>query len=180
MDTYIKVLSSAEEIGEAPEWVKVLPLGHVSSEKGNFVVDSESFLLIKENMRSRNIDVVIDYEHQTLANIQAPASGWIKELSLKADGIYAKVEWTERAKAYLLNREYRYLSPVVTVRKQDGKVTRLHSAALTNAPAINSMTPIINSNKPREENELDQFMEYILKMLNLSQNDLEKYGYREG
>ncbi len=57
----------------------------------------------------------------------------------------AKVEWTDRAAEYLKNREYRYLSPVITVRKSDGKATGLHSLALTNTPAIDHMDPIVNS-----------------------------------
>ena len=156
----------------------MLPLGLVSSEKGDFIVDTESFHLIKEHMEHKNTDVVIDYEHQTLAGTQAPASGWISGIALKSDGIYAQVDWTERAKAYLLNREYRYLSPVVSVRKEDRKVTRLHSVALTNAPAINGMAPIVNSDKPVEAGEDDPVMEYILEMLNLTRDDLEKCGRR--
>ena len=64
MDTYIKILSSGAEIGNAPGYIRVLPLGLVSSEKGDFIVDTESFHLIKEHMEHKNTDVVIDYEHQ--------------------------------------------------------------------------------------------------------------------
>jgi len=49
---------------------------------------------------------------------------------------------------YLKNREYKYLSPVVLVRKKDHKALQLHSVALTNPPAINGMVPIVNSKKP--------------------------------
>lgn len=179
METYIQVLSSTSEIREAPEYVKVLPYGYVSSEKGDFIVDADSFRLMKEHMEHRNIDVVIDYEHQTLNDVQAPAGGWIKGLFLKPDGVYAKVEWTERARRYLINREYRYLSPVVLVRKEDKKAAQLHSVALTNTPAINSMTPIVNSirlseNKP----DMDTMQKHILRMLNLSEDDFRHYGYR--
>ena len=59
--------------------------------------------------------------------------------------IKARVEWTIPAKQYLENKEYRYLSPVITVRKSDNKATGLHSLALTNTPAIAGMTPIVNS-----------------------------------
>lgn len=177
MEPYIKVLSSTSEIWEAPECIKVLPCGYVSSEKGDFIVDADSFRLMKEHMKHRNIDIVIDYEHQTLNDVQAPAGGWIKELVLKSDGVYAKVEWTERARQYLLNREYRYLSPVVLVRKRDRKAAQLHSAALTNTPAINGMTPIVNSIVLAEDKpELDKMQAHILRMLNLTEDDFRKYG----
>ncbi len=62
-------------------------------------------------------------------------------------GLYAEVEWTESARAKLAAREYRYLSPVVIVRKRDRRVVALHSAALTNKPAIVGMKPIVNSER---------------------------------
>lgn len=176
MSEYIQVLSSSDNLNEVPDWIKILPLGNVSSEKGNFLVDRESYNMIHSYMLKRKIDIVIDYEHQTLTNGQAPAGGWIKELALKADGIYAKVEWTEKAKSYLRNKEYRYLSPVIMVRKSDNRVTELHSVALTNCPAINGMTPIVNSLKGINENQLDKTLQHILKMTNISYEDFIKYG----
>lgn len=135
------------EVNGAPEKVKLLPIGHVRSQKGDFDVDEESFRLMKEKFLERGNDIVIDYEHQTLKDVQAPAGGWIKDLSIEDGAIVAKVEWTPQGKKYLENKEYRYLSPVVLVRKADGKAIVLHSAALTNTPAIDGMFPIINSIK---------------------------------
>ncbi|PYG86729.1 phage I-like protein [Ruminiclostridium sufflavum DSM 19573] len=135
------------ELKGAPEKVKLLPIGHVKSQKGDFDVDEESFRLMKEKFQERGLDIVIDYEHQTLKDVQAPAGGWIKDLSIEDGAIVAKVEWTQQGKKYLENKEYRYLSPVVLVRKSDGKAIVLHSAALTNTPAIDGMFPIINAIK---------------------------------
>lgn len=125
--------------------IKILPRGHVVSQKGEFDVDEESYKLMVNHFKNRGLDLVIDYEHQTLKDVEAPAGGWIKELKLKEDGIYAVVEWTKKASEYLANKEYRYLSPVVYVRKDDKKAVLLHSVALTNTPAIDGMKPIINS-----------------------------------
>lgn len=182
MEHYEMILSNSFLIGGVPEYIRVLPCGNISSEKGDFVVDAESFKLIKEHMQHRNIDIVIDYEHQTLQNVQAPAGGWIKELVLKNDGIYAKVEWTERAKSYLKGREYRYLSPVVMVRRQDKRAIQLHSAALTNTPAINGMVPIVNSVKPALEPDikLDATQKEICRMMNISEADFIAYSMRRG
>lgn len=180
MNHYEMTLSNSFLIGGVPEYIRVLPRGNIPSEKGNFVVDAESFRLIKEHMQHRNIDIVIDYEHQTLKDVQAPASGWIKELILKNDGIYAKVEWTERAKSYLKNKEYRYLSPVVMVRPRDKKAAQLHSVALTNTPAINGMIPIVNSVKPtlKPGTRLDATQKEICRMLNISEADFMAYSTR--
>ncbi len=128
-----------------PNEIKILPVGMVKSQKGNFYVDKESYSLMKEDMENHGVDIVIDYEHQTLKDCQAPAGGWIKKLEYTPDAIVAKVEWTPRAKQYLSDKEYRYLSPVVLTRREDKKAVKLHSLALTNTPAIDSMFPIINS-----------------------------------
>ncbi|MFW5435217.1 phage protease [Paenibacillus apiarius] len=136
---------TASEVQGVPTVIKLLPMGLVKSQKGNFIVDEESFQAIKETFQRRALDIVIDYEHQTLEDVQAPAGGWIKELSLQDDAIVGKVEWTPKAEEYLKNKEYRYLSPVVLVRKSDQKAVVLHSVALTNTPAIDGMYPIINS-----------------------------------
>lgn len=127
-----------------PNEIKILPVGTVKSQKGNFYVDRESYSLMKEDMESHGVDIVIDYEHQTLKDCQAPAGGWVKKLEYTPDAIVAKVEWTPRARQYLIDREYRYLSPVVLTRREDRKAVRLHSIALTNTPAIDDMFPIIN------------------------------------
>ncbi len=139
------IVLSNEKLEDCPDEVKILPVGKVNSEKGDFVVDLESYKLMKAEMQRRGIDIVIDYEHQTLNGVQAPAGGWVKELEYTPEAIVAKVEWTEKAKEYLKNKEYRYLSPVVLTRKKDGKAIVLHSLALTNTPAINGMFAIVNS-----------------------------------
>lgn len=137
--------------------VRLLPLGLIHSTKGNFLVDDESFRSIRCKFTDRQLQIPIDYEHQTLKDMQAPAAGWIKDIVLKSDGIYGAVDWTERAAEYLKNREYKYISPVVTLRSADKKAVGLHSAALTNTPAIDAMTPIACSDKPSgDEGGADQ------------------------
>jgi len=131
-----------------PKQIKLLPLGLVKSQKGDFLVDDESYSSIHKRFKERQLDIPVDYEHQTLHDVQAPAAGWIKEILLKSDGIYANVEWTPKAEEYLKNKEYRYLSPVVNVRTRDRKALFLHSAALTNTPAIDGMAAVVNADKP--------------------------------
>lgn len=148
----IMVLTSGD-LGECPDKIKILPVGRINSEKGDFVVDEESYNAMKTEMQRRGIDIVIDYEHQTLQDVQAPASGWVKELIYTPEAIIAKVEWTQKAQEYLKNKEYRYLSPVVLTRKEDNKAVTLHSLALTNTPAINGMFAIVNSANIETEND---------------------------
>lgn len=155
------------DVSSIPSKIKILPYGNVESRKGPFKVDKESYNLIEQYFKERKLDIVIDYEHQTLEGVQAPAAGWIKGLSFKPeDGIYAKVEWTDKAKEYLKNKEYRYLSPVILKRKEDGRAVQLHSVGLTNTPAIDGMEAIVNKLNEYEINggkemELKQIAEAL-------------------
>lgn len=145
MEKQIMYALEGLNVSEAPDEIKILPLGTIHSQKGDFVVDDESFDLINRHFENRGLDLVIDYEHQTLKDVQAPAGGWIKKLVKTKDAIAAQVEWTAKAKQYLENKEYKYLSPVVICRKSDGKAVALHSVALTNTPAIDGMFALVNS-----------------------------------
>lgn len=165
-----------------PEEIKILPLGHVHSQKGDFEVDDESVKLIQEQFKSRKLDLVIDYEHQTLKDVQAPAGGWIEDIYKGEDAVVAKVKWTDKAKEYLKNREYRYLSPVVIVRKKDRKAAAIHSVALTNTPAIDGMFALVNSidisNLEEKEEDTQMDLKKLAALLGLpetaTEEDVEK------
>lgn len=129
--------------------ILLVPDGEVESVNGNFMVDSESFNLTAKEFDTHGTDLPIDYEHQTLGKQwsspsgKAPAAGWIRALRYEPGrGIVGQVAWTEEAKAEIRAGKYRYLSPVVIVRKSDGKMVALHSAALTNKPAILDMEKV--------------------------------------
>lgn len=161
------------ELTGAPETITVLPLGHVVSSKGEFDVDEGSFRAMKAQIAQRGVDLVVDYEHQTLKGVEAPAAGWVKELKLEGGSIVAVVEWTPRGAEYLKNKEYRYLSPVVNVRKADNKAMGLHSLALTNTPAIEGMTPIVNSEYFEGGNK-DMDMKKLAGLLGLGEEATEE------
>lgn len=162
------------ELAGAPETISVLPLGHVVSSKGEFDVDEESFHAMKAQIAQRGVDLVVDYEHQTLKGVEAPAAGWVKELKLEGGFIKAVVEWTGRGAEYLKNKEYRYLSPVVNVRKSDNKAMGLHSLALTNTPAIENMTAIVNSDNFKGGNTNMEIIKKLAELLGLGEDVTEE------
>lgn len=53
-----------------PEEIKILPLGMVHNMHQDFLVDEESCRAIINQFKGRQLDLVIDYEHQTLKDIQ--------------------------------------------------------------------------------------------------------------
>lgn len=175
MNDFLTLKGGEVDVGGAPEVISVLPFGHVVSQKGEFDVDEESLAAMKEQIAQRGVDLVVDYEHQTLTGNRAPAAGWVKELFTDDGQIKARVEWTLPAKQYLENKEYRYLSPVITVRKSDNKAMGLHSLALTNTPAIAGMTPIVNSSTFQGgETNMNEFIKKLAAALGLGEDANEE------
>lgn len=165
--------------GTIPNEIQLLPFGQVKTEKGTLLADQMAIKEIIKVFNTRVNDLVIDYEHQTLTGEEAPAAGWIKELIDKGqDGLWAKVEWTPRGEEYIKNKEYRYLSPVVMIRKSDGRAIRLHSAALTNTPAIDGMNPIANSigafAPESEESVIMDLLKKLAALLGLAETATEE------
>ena len=150
--------------GTAPEWMLLYPAGwnEVVGEE-SFLVDREAYDLVAGYLSRRGNDVVIDYEHATLTDGVAPAAGWIKTLRWDAGkGIMARVDWTQKAAAYIAAKEYRYFSPVSIVRKSDHRLIAIHSVAMTNAPRTNNLTPILaklgaDTLNPTKEESMDWF-----------------------
>ena len=144
-------------------WCQLLPAGHFSAVDGRpfDVVGNRWFIdqAIAERLisavRSTINDLVIDYEHQTLNaddNGQpAPAAGWFKEIEwrdgvaaedashVEGAGLWIKPNWTQRAREFIDNGEYRYLSAVFPYDKTTGEPLALHSAALVNRPGIDGL-----------------------------------------
>jgi len=129
-----------------PDWIKVIPLGEILAADGRRWQNADPAAVVDAS--ATNIDLVIDYEHQTdyaAKNGQpAPAAGWIKKIEARADGVWGQVEWTERAKSHLLAKEYRYFSPTF-LHDKAGNVLRIIRAALTNHPAIEDLPALANA-----------------------------------
>jgi len=152
--------SAALEGGDMPDRVLLAPWGPVESTSGSFVVDEESGRLVAESFTEHGTDLPIDYEHQTLGGVysspdgRAPAAGWVKGVEAEPGvGILARIEWTDPGRELVSSKQYRYLSPVAMIRKSDRKLVGIHSAALTNKPAIVGMKPIVNREQAPESGE---------------------------
>jgi phage I-like protein len=130
--------------GKAPEWIKLLPLGEVKLTDGRppFEVTAGDLEKIVADFQGRGLDMVMDYEHQSLSGGPAPAAAWIKELQARDDGLYARVDWTPQAQEYLANQEYRYFSPVLMMDENGHPQQMLH-LGLTNVPAIAALPPLV-------------------------------------
>ena len=133
----------------APATLEGLSLSHWRLDAG------DAAALVAE-WRSRATPLVVDYEHQTQLAAHngqpAPAAGWLTSLRWEdGRGLFASVDWTDRARAHIRAGEYRYISPVFCFDPQSGAVLRLVCAALTNHPALDGMAAARATLSPREE-----------------------------
>jgi phage I-like protein len=154
------------EVSTIPDWILVLPMGTVELVDGRdpFVVDDKAITALVAGFQKRGVDLVIDYEHQTLQGDRAPAAGWIKFLEKRQDGLWAKVEWTAQAQEYLRLKEYRYLSPVLRLNPETRQPTALLHVALTNVPAIQGLPPLVAkqiSNQTESASGSGTLQEYV-------------------
>ncbi len=168
------VLAMSTDGAKVPEVVQLLPFGEHKTDKGMVVLDKAGADMVMEFYKANHkTEPVIDYEHQTLDGVIAPAAGWITALENRgADGIWGRVSWNKRAADMLGNREYRYLSPVFLRDKKNRVVKFLH-AALTNTPALDGMEPVVakqdvNGAAAANQKEDTIKMENILKALGLA------------
>ena len=127
---------------------------------GTFSIDAADIEKMKLNFDKRSLDIVIDYEHQTLSGEIAPAAGWIKELFIKDSALYGRVSWTAKAKEFIKNGEYKYLSPVYGFMGVDEKTgawqgCTLHSAALTNKPFLDELGEVRANKNFTKETSMD-------------------------
>lgn len=135
--------------------VQLLPAGPFRAQDGRpeqlpaWRIDAAIAQRLMRRVASRQNPIPIDYEHQTLyaeRNGQpAPAAGWFRTLEWReGQGLFAVgVAWTEQAKRFIKNGEYRYISPVFRSDPRSGAVVDLLNAALTNTPAIDGMEAVM-------------------------------------
>ncbi|PIQ96068.1 MAG: hypothetical protein COV67_11565 [Nitrospinae bacterium CG11_big_fil_rev_8_21_14_0_20_56_8] len=178
------ILAQGELDRAAPAEIQIAKLGEFKDGAGKpFCITPEQVEEMIDRFSRRANDLVIDYHHQTLdGKAMAIAAGWIKQLIDKGEeGLWTVVEWTDRAAEYIRNREYRYLSPVFLSRKAEGETGlpgELHSAALTNDPAIDGMVPLVNqgevfNDNPTKEIDMKEFLKKLSARLGLKEDASE-------
>lgn len=168
--------------GETTGRIQLFPLGTFVARDGRPAtikgVTATSWRLTTEDAQAlvrrwgqQKTRVVVDYEHQTHyseANGQpAPAAGWIDGLELTPTGVFAHVEWTDRARAAIRAKEYQYISPVFSYDKATGAVLALVSVALTNHPALDGMQPAQAKTDLGGHPNMDKILAMLRKLLGL-------------
>lgn len=138
--------------------------------------------------------VLVDYDHfSDDSDHSTEAAGWIVGIQNRADGVYAKIRWTDNGEAAVRGGRFRFLSPVFLPRHCDAiansadriRPMEVDRAALTNDPNMRTIRPISNragldpetepadpgeqtpGNTGREESEMD-YKAQLLALLGLA------------
>lgn len=130
--------------GNAPDWIQVFPSGTFSGRDGRGpYVCNPAAVVARTREHNGSVDIPVDYDHQlehaTQNGQPAIAAGWITELEARADGVWGRVKWTDKGKAHVAAREYRYVSPVYYYQQDTGDIQTIESVALTNVPNLTGL-----------------------------------------
>lgn len=152
----IPFLNRAGEFDSA-EWFQLVPKGSfpiTRKEKDGVVrtylqvVDDRSVALIVESFRNRlaenpSFKVLVDFEHFSHdPGKSSEAATWITAMEARADGVWARGEWSDAGTAAIKNRRYRFLSPVwfphqtERITAESFRPTAVNDAGLTNKPNL--------------------------------------------
>lgn len=189
-DLSFQNIKLAEKDGKVTSEIQLFKYGnfvHWSGEEFGMDVDiakamKDNFDRMKAESKDPEHIVPIDYNHGSLSYgvDEAIAGGWITELSVKEDGLYATVQWTTRAADLIKNEEYRFISPEFAVDVTDefgdsieGPV--LYAAALTNRPFLKGMEPVsLSIGKVKHKHGGKVMKEKLIKVFALAEDADEK------
>lgn len=140
--------------GDAPDWVHLFPLGAMDGRDGRKFTLNDPQSLVATFLKN-GVDLPIDYEHQSdkPSSGPVPAAGWIKELQVRQDGLWGRVEWTATASEMICKKEYRYISPSF-LHLTSGEVVRVKGAGLVHKPNLH-LTALASEETDMTDNPQD-------------------------
>lgn len=130
----------------APEWIHILPAGEMTTTDGRgpyTITNAEA--VIEASLQEAGGKIVVDENHSTdiagKAGNPAPAAGWIAEMQSRADGVWAKVDWTKSGRKLVEGQSYRSISPVI-IHNAANAIKRILRVSLTNKPNLRGMVAL--------------------------------------
>lgn len=162
--TFQPLNASAE--GAIPTRIEILKAGSwpASSVKGPIVITTDDLMEMKANFDAgigmaggAGFGLPIDFMH----NEWDKAGGWIKELEIEGQTLFAIVEWSKAGEDSVKNKEFKCISPSfypaclgMWSDPEDADITArnvLVGAGLTNIPFFKDLKPIMASRENDSE-----------------------------
>lgn len=150
-DGLVLELPSSQD-GAIPTELCLIAAGVNRSVKGDYVLDEEAVKSVMARAADYGNDYCLDYGHAMLDDkpvdpALAGRAAAFYRLQVIDGALWTKgLRWTEEAKSFLRDKQYRFLSPAF--RHKKGRVLEYVNAALTNIPATKHQPPIVQSLAP--------------------------------
>jgi hypothetical protein len=154
--TGITMEVGAMAAGQAPpQWIHIFPLGEWTWGQGQdrWVITAATCQDFVANFRANVLGraIPLDCDHQV-----GQAPGWLADMEARADGLWARVEWTSLGAELLADRRYRYVSPewywkYKSPTSQADYANVLSALALTNKPKFSQLPAIAQEGIPMPE-----------------------------
>ena len=142
-------------------WMHVCPLGEFPwrryDDDGNLVeeiiqvIDNVACVAMAASYPLSVQDSMIDWEHKSMGNTDdTDAAGWGKEAQVREDGLWVRVEWSDKGQEAVTGKRYKFNSPVFAregmqvIQGNRQRPTKLGRIALTNNPNLSGQTPLTN------------------------------------
>lgn len=132
-----------------PDWVHLLPAARpgekvaTADQRGPYVMGNAAEIIAASFASSDALEV--DVNHATY--IAAPqggrsdAVGWVKEMQVREDGIWGRVEWNAEGARLVGERAYRKISPVI-IHDPKKTILRIANVSLVNRPNLRGLTAL--------------------------------------
>jgi hypothetical protein len=174
------VMSFSDDSKNVPSRIKIIPAGTFNTPKyGELEISVEQLQQMKDNFEksvragSAQTGIPIDIEHGETSHRDA-AAGWMKQLSVFDDGLYADVEWTALGKDLLEKGIYKFFSPEFVFEYLSNEQSEYYANVLTGGGIVNkplfdhSLPPIMASEDGSGENLTKKIQPHMLFISNQS------------
>lgn len=150
---------------KAPEWMHLLPMG-LALEDGFAQINTNDGRVFRappmeQLAASFTRRLPIDIGHATHESplfggspMDKAAVGWIDRFEARDDGLWGHVDWNPDGRELVESRKFIRQSPTLEL-DDDGTITGLVSAALTNTPALTLVE--LAEKQPPQEPDMDKY-----------------------
>lgn len=147
--------------------------------RDEILFDAEAAESCMRVYRARGIDLMADYEHQSLTRppVKAPASAkrWVPEIR-NGELWASSIQWTDAARQHIEAGEYRYWSIACRVDPKTNRCVQVINFALTNTPAADGIAALVAASLELEHTTEGYPMKTVLVALGLSAEAEESAG----
>lgn len=171
-------------------WYHIVPMGEFKVRRPDGavilqVIDDRAIAAMVERFQGEAMKLLVDYDHFSYdEGHKSEAAGWIVEVEARTDGLWARIEWTDAGQPAIVNKRYRFVSPVwlpsecEKIADNQLRPMRLDSVGLTNQPNMKGMQPLSNrggeDKMQNSHRNKEHSMKKVLEQLGLSADATEE------